>query len=269
MSEQLIPPADANNTLDTASPDTGYVFEQVNNFRDLGGKITMDGRRIQTGRLLRSANPGLATPTDVAQLQRLHLNVVIDFRSDGEKHSAESSFAEIFNWVADPILIGNLVQSSALTALQNGTADDSREFMLAFYRDFPRHYQAPFRRFLQQAEQNHNILYHCTAGKDRTGFASLLLLSALGIERSAIVTDFLASNDSNPAGNAHLQKQVGKLGLPIAAMGPLLLVETAYLEAAQQVIDDNYGGMQQYLENTLGIDTALIRANYLESVSGL
>lgn len=141
--------------------------------------------------------------------------------------------------------------------------------MIAFYRDFPLQYQAQYKRFLQLAEQNYNILYHCTAGKDRTGFASLLLLSALGIERSAIIADYLESNRNNAAGNTQVMAQVEKFGLPGAAMAPLLLVEPAYLDAAQQVIDENYGGMRHYLERVLEIDVALIRANYLEPASAV
>lgn len=255
----------------TAMPphDLQTLFQQVQNIRDLGGKTTPEGRRIQTGRLLRSANPGLATPTDIAQLQRFNFDVVIDFRTAGEKQDAEYPFAEVFNWIADPVTVGNLSQSTVMSMLQNGTAEDSREFMIAFYRDFPLRYQAQYKRFLQLAEQNCNILYHCTAGKDRTGFASLLLLSALGIERSAIIADYLESNRHNAVGNTQVLAQVEKFGLSGAVLAPLLLVEPAYLDAAQQVIDENYGGMRHYLERVLEIDVALIRANYLEPVSAL
>ena len=252
--------------LKRTQPDLQPLFQQVRNIRDAGGKMTPDGRRIQTGRLLRSANPGLATAADIAQLQRFSINVVVDFRTQGEKKPSETSFAEVFNWVADPIMVGNLSQRSVLSALQNGTAQDSRAFMIALYRDFPLQYQPQYRRFLQLAEKNHNILYHCTAGKDRTGFASLLLLSALGIDHTDIIADYLESNRTDTAGNAQLLEQVNKLGLSVEVMAPLLSVEAAYLDAAQQVIDDDHGGMQHYVEHVLGIDTALIRENYLESV---
>lgn len=259
-------PSVAKMPIDQSPVALQSLFQQVQNIRDLGGKVASDGRRIQTGRLLRSANPGLATATDIAQLQRFNLDVVIDFRTDGEKKSAETPFADMFNWIADPIMVGNLSQLSVLSALQNGTADDSRAFMIAFYRDFPLQYQAQYRRFLQLAEKNHNILYHCTAGKDRTGFASLLLLSALGIAHHDIVADYLESNQSNNVGNVQLQEQVKKLQLPVEVMAPLLSVEAAYLDAAQQVIDDDHGGMQHYLEKVLGIDVMRIRDNYLETI---
>ncbi|KAF3999911.1 tyrosine-protein phosphatase [Glaciimonas immobilis] len=259
-------------TTESASqplPNSHRLFKQVQNFRDLGGHLTSDGRRIQTGRLLRSANPGLATADDIARLQNFNLNVVIDFRTDGEKKAAEAPFGAIFNWIADPIMVENLAQLSVLSALQNGTAEQGRQFMLAFYREFPLRYQGQYRRFLQLAEQNHNILFHCTAGKDRTGFASLLLLSALGVAPETIIADYLASNLDTEAGSAHLHEQVKTLGLSAEVITPLLLVEAAYLEAAQQVIDDDHGGMQNYLAQILGVDVARIRENYLESVTAL
>ena len=263
MQSKLIPHTD----IERPPQDLPALFQQVQNIRDLGGKTTPDGRRIQARRLLRSANPGLATPTDIAQLQRFHLDVVIDFRTDSEKQVEEYPFAEVFNWIADPVTVGNLSQSTVMGMLQNGTAEASREFMIAFYRDFPLRYQPQYKRFLQLAEQNYNMLYHCTAGKDRTGFASLLLLSALGIDRSTIIADYLESNRHNTAGNTQLLAQVEKFGLSGAVMAPLLLVEPAYLDAAQQVIDEHFGGMPHYLERVLDIDVALIRANYLEPVS--
>lgn len=109
--------------------------------------------------------------------------------------------------------------------------------MLTFYRDFPLQYQAEYQRFLQMVEQNHNVLYHCTAGKDGTGFTSLLLLSALGIDRSTIIADYLESNRNNPTSDRHLQEQIKKFGISDKMLLPLLVVEAAYLDAAQQVID--------------------------------
>ncbi|MDP5007563.1 MAG: tyrosine-protein phosphatase [Glaciimonas sp.] len=238
-------------------------YENIQNIRDLGGLVTQDGRKIATARLVRSANPGLATSADIDRLKQYDFDAVIDFRTDSEKHPSEQTFSDMFNWVADPVLVGNLSQDTVLPMLKAGTADHSRRFMLDFYRDFPVRYQTQYQRFLQRAEQNQSMLYHCTAGKDRTGFASLLLLSALGVDHDTIVADYLESNLANTANNTQVLAQVKKYGLPPATMAPLLLVEAAYLDAAIEVINNTYGGMKEYLEKILKIDTALICANYL------
>ncbi len=238
-------------------------YENIHNIRDLGGLTTQDGRKIAAARLIRSANPGLATSADMMRLKRYDFDAVIDFRSISEKQSSEQSFGEVFNWIADPIQVGNLSQETVLPMLKAGSVDHSHSFMMDVYRDFPVHYQTQYQRFLRRAEQNQNMMYHCTAGKDRTGFASLLLLTALGVDHATIVADYLESNRSNTANNTQVLAQVEKYGLPPAVMAPLLLVEAAYLDAAIEVINKTYGGMTEYLERVLGINTALIRANYL------
>ncbi|NKI72594.1 protein-tyrosine-phosphatase [Collimonas pratensis] len=233
----------------------------MQNTRDLGAYQAADGRRIQARRLLRGANPGLASVADIAKLKSYQLDLVLDFRSEGEKQAAEAPFAAAFAWIADPVMVGNLSQETLLPLLRNGSAEHSRQFMLDFYRAFPVNYQAQFGRFLRLAEQGKTMLYHCTAGKDRTGFASALLLSALDVERATIVADYLESNRNNAS--AKVLAQLFKADLAPEIMRPLLNVEAAYLEAALTVIDEEYGGMPHYLRQVLDVDVERIRRNYL------
>ena len=246
-------------------PANGYIeFDKIQNTRDLGGHVTADGRTIQSGRLLRGANPGMASAADIARLKTYRLDVVVDFRMASEKHAAEASFAESFNWIADPVVVGNMSQEAILPLLKSGNPENSRQFMIDFYRAFPVQYQPQFQRFLQFAEQNKTMLYHCTAGKDRTGFASALLLSALGIDRAVIVENYLESNRHNATANAQVLAQITKAQLPQEMIAPLLAVDAAYIEAALQVVEDEYAGMENYLRNVLDIDVERIRGNYLE-----
>ncbi|MEO6921808.1 MAG: tyrosine-protein phosphatase [Collimonas sp.] len=246
------------------APDHGAIsFDAIQNTRDLGGYPAADGRLIQAGRLLRGANPGLASAADIAKLKSYQLEVVVDFRSETEKHAAESAFASSFNWIADPVMVGNLSQEALLPLLKNGSPEHSRQFMLDFYHAFPRNYQSQFSRFLRLAEQNKTMLYHCTAGKDRTGFASALLLSALGVERTGIIANYLESNRYNAGANAKVLAQIFKADLSPEIIAPLLTVEAAYIEASLAVIDEKYGGMADYLRQVLDIDVERIRRNYL------
>jgi protein-tyrosine phosphatase len=238
-------------------------FDAIQNTRDLSAYATADGRRIKSGRLLRGANPGMASARDIARLKHYQLDVVLDFRSEAEKHSAEAPFAASFNWIADPVMVGNLSQEALLPLLRNGNPENSRQFMLDFYRVFPVNYQSQFGRFLRFAEDNKTMFYHCTAGKDRTGFASALLLSALGVARENIIADYLASNRHNAGANAKVLAQILKADLAPEIIAPLLSVEAAYLEAALTVIDEKYDGMEHYLGQVLGVDVARIRHNYL------
>jgi len=238
-------------------------FDAIQNTRDLGGHLAADGRRIQPRRLLRGANPGLASAADIDKLKSYRLDLVVDFRSDAEKHAAEAPFAAAFEWLADPVMVGNLSPEMLLPLLRNGSPEHSRQFMLDFYRAFPVKYQAQFSRFLRLAEQDKTMLYHCTAGKDRSGFASALLLSALGVGRDIVIADYLASNLHNAGATAKVLAQVFKADLAPEIIAPLLNVEAAYLEAALAVIDEDYGGMARYLRQVLDIDAERIRRNYL------
>jgi protein-tyrosine phosphatase len=242
----------------------GYIhFDTIQNTRDLGGCLTADGHRILPGRLLRGANPGLASAADIARLKRYQLDVVVDFRTETEKHAAEMTFASSFNWIADPVTVGNLSQETLLSLLKGGSPESSRQFMMDFYRAFPVCYQPQFGRFLRLAEQNQTMLYHCTAGKDRTGFASALLLSALGVDRAAIIANYLESNRHNAMANAQLLARIVKADLAPELIAPLLTVDAAYIEASLLVIDDDYDGMDRYLRQVLDIDIGRIRRNYL------
>ena len=200
---------------------------------------------------------------DIARLQALKIDVVLDFRTQAEKQSTEQQFANAFNWIADPVQVGNLSQDMVMPLLQNGTAQNSRQFMIDVYGDFPTLYQLQYKRFLTLAEQNKTMLYHCTAGKDRTGFASLLLLSALGVDQRVIIADYLASNRYVAASNAQMLAQIAKADLSPQVLEPFLLVDPAYIAASLQVIDDNYGGMMSYLHDVLNVDVECIRGNYL------
>jgi protein-tyrosine phosphatase len=248
------------NGVPVAAP---LVLENVFNLRDLGGLPTRDGHRVRAGKLFRSGNPGLASAADMERLRALQLEAVIDFRSPDEKSPAESAFGQAFRWVATPVLEGRMSMAELMPRLRDGSAAQMEAFMLEVYGDFPRKYQAAFGGFLKTAEQGGNLLYHCTAGKDRTGFASLLLLAALGVERDTIMGNYLESNLRNQRFNEKMSADAAQFGVDPAVMWPLLEVKASYLEASMHVIEQDYGGIDAYLAEVLSVDAARLRQAYL------
>lgn len=238
-------------------------MDHVQNLRDLGGIMGADDRRIAPHRLYRSGNPALGTPADFTRLAALHLDDVVDFRAASEKTPAEAAFGAQFPWVADPVLAGDLSPAAIVPMLKRSTPEQMHRFMVDLYRQFPQDYQAQFARFLKLAEADKTLLYHCTAGKDRTGFATVLLLSALGVDRATVIANYLESNRYNAAGNARALVQLQKIGVAPAVAQPLLDVDPDYIGAAMAVIDERYGGMQHYLVDVLHVDVEKIRRNYL------
>ncbi len=240
-------------------------LEKVQNTRDLSGIETRDSRRINPYRLYRSGNPSSASPADIEKLKSLHLDVIVDFRAASEKKPTEQSFAEQFPYQADPVLAGNLAPESIIPMLKRSTPAQMHDFMVSLYKQFPEKYQPQFTRFLKLAEDNRTILYHCTAGKDRTGFATVLLLSALGVDRATTIANYLESNHYNAAANAQATTQLEKIGVAPDVLAPLLAVDPNYIGAAMEVIDQQYGGMQHYLVDVLHVNVDKIRANYLSA----
>ena len=235
-------------------------MKEIVNIRDLGGIITQNGLRVKSNKLFRSGNPSLANEVDAQKLAQMNINEVIDFRSEGEKRDSEHWFGNTFNWVAQPIFTGDL--SAVLSHnLSRGLAIET---MCDICRRFPTEFQHQFRYFLAQAEQGKTLLYHCTAGKDRTGFASFLLLSALGVSFEHILDDYLYSNLAVSA----LKEQLADFtasGISEDALQAILEVYPEYLDNALQVINSEFGGVEHYLEKTLAIDVKAIRMHYLES----
>ncbi len=169
-------------------------FENIKNVRDLGQTSTKYGTAIKRNHLLRAANPCFASKKDCQQLQNLDIDVVVDFRDKHEKKKTEKPFQKMFQNDALPITAGNLTPTNLIPTLQRSSSEEMRRYMKELYASFPIEFQEQYQSFLRHAEQGKKVLYHCTAGKDRTGFGSALLLSALDVDYEIIMDDFLASN---------------------------------------------------------------------------
>ncbi|MCA3184909.1 tyrosine-protein phosphatase [Cupriavidus sp. EM10] len=240
-------------------------LETIANARDLGGLVGHAGRRIRQNRLYRSANPALGCAADLDKLHALQLDIVVDFRSTGEKSPAEDAFGERFEWLAVPVLDGTMSMDVLLPRLRASNAAQMHGFMLDVYRDFPVRYRQAFGTFLRHAEAGKTLYYHCTAGKDRTGFASLLLLGALGVSQDDIVANYLESNHWNQRFNERMLAGVGQIGVTADAMLPLLEVRPEYIEASMDAITATYGSLERFLADDLGVDVAVLRDHYLVS----
>lgn len=240
------------------------ALDSVHNARDLGGLTGANGRRLRDGKLFRSGNPGRASAADLEFLSTLGLQAVIDFRADTEKAQDDPHFGKRFPWIASPVLDGNMAMAVLLPKLRQSTQAAANAMMVDIYREFPSRYQAPFGGFLKTAASGKTLLFHCTAGKDRTGFASLLLLSALGVSQDDIVANYLESNHWNARFFQEILARSAERGVRDDVMMPLLEVTPAYLEASVHAIDQTFGGMDAYLRDVLDVDVDVLRAHYLE-----
>ena len=119
--------------------------------------------------------------------------------------------------------------------------------------------QDTYREFFRivSEERNTPLLFHCSAGKDRTGIAAALLLGALGVDRKVIIEDYMLSAE-------YLKGKYDAIVQAHPEFAPLTTVRKEYLEAAFQTIDSDYQGLENFLRNQLGADIDRLRALYTE-----
>lgn len=239
-------------------------FENINNFRDLGGLKTRDHAIINYGRLLRSGNPGLATEDDINKLKTLKLDTIIDFRAPDEKSTEEKYFQQQFNWKAYPVAAGDMSMSSIMQKMRHMTPQESHQFMCDLYATFPTDFQSQFRQLMSLAERGQTLLFHCTAGKDRTGFAASLILSALDIHSDSIIENYLESKVNNQSWVDVILDYVEKEGIAKDTALPFLEVREEYLQSALSSIAQHFSNMDNFLTSIMKVDPLRIREHYLE-----
>ena len=243
------------------SPPRHLVMQGASNFRDLGGYAAYGGRSVRWRVLFRSDHLAKLTDADLGQLQALNVSRSFDFRG------LQESAAQGYEWpgtqrhhlAIEPTLVQYLH-----TQAQNGqaiTPQAAADAMQVTYQGFVRHNSERFAQlFAHLLALDTPLVFHCTAGKDRTGLAAALILSALGVSQADVLQDYLLTN-------ALYRHDAGQ-GAPFSAqvMDVVWRVREDFLRAALQAIDADYGSMAQYLQNGLGLaepDLARLRQMYL------
>lgn len=239
------------------------------NFRDVGGYRTEDGKTIKWGVLYRSGSLGALTLKDQLRLRELHIGSIIDLRTTQERGRDMSNWLAISGqgyWTRDyGMSQGDM--GSIFSDRSQLTADSMRALMEGAYRRLPRE-QAPSYRvlFARLAEGKGPVVVNCTAGKDRTGIATALVLTVLGVPYETVREDFLLSNGAPGMETlqAHLTPPLSSL--PADVVEPLIGVEGEYLDIAFTQIREDYGSTEVYLQQELGVgpdEIAAIRKHML------
>jgi protein-tyrosine phosphatase len=244
------------------SPARHLNLQGASNFRDLGGYRTADGRIVRWRQLFRSNHLGHLTEADVAIVRALKLRSAFDFRGIEERAAAVCALAEIevHSLPIEPTVVAALRAQLAAGSLSAATALD---IMRESYRDYVHHNTQRFRTlFAHLLDDRAPLVIHCTAGKDRTGFACALVLHALGVPDDVISEDYLLTNRfyrRDPASASDLPDDVRQ------AIGS---VEASFLTAAYDAIRADYGDLENYLKEGLALgdhERAALQARYLQS----
>lgn len=245
----------------SSDPPRSLGLEGASNFRDLGGYRGHDNARVAWRRLYRSDHLGALTPPDMARLSALGLARVVDFRGVSERMLAPcvQPGVVVHSLPIEPTVVARLRRlREELLAGQRVTPLDEADavaMMQETYRDFVRlntpRFAALFARLL---EGDAPLVFHCTAGKDRTGLAAALLLAALGVSRDDIEQDYLLSNALFKVRDAPAIPSEAVLPPPVRDV--LNRVQLDFLHHAFTVIDHDWGGLPRYVAQGLGLDAA-------------
>jgi protein-tyrosine phosphatase len=255
----------------------------------MGTLVMQDGQTIRTGMLVRSGCLAKASDDDVAVLkEKYRLTDVFDFRFEAEANAAPDRIIDGVSYTHLSTLPTAFIQGFSASR-PDTTRMDTRDMaaMLMKYAFDPKaqtmarklypaivtdstaqHYYGEFLRGILRAKGG--VLWHCSQGKDRAGWASAFLLAALGASRETIVADFDLSNQSYaPAVEAMTDRVKGKKGSDeaVAFIRAMVGVSRENFEATLDLIDQRYGSLSGYIENQLGFskeEQQQLRIKYLE-----
>lgn len=238
-------------------------LEGAKNVRDLGGYPTGEQRMVRWGVFYRSANLADLSTDDQVYMQRLQLQRIVDFRSATEVNDEPDKLGDELqpHYVPMPIAVSEADTKQLMQNIESGslTADESRQFLVSANRHFVDEYTPLYSEWLHALldPRNTPMLFHCTEGKDRTGFGAAVLLLTLGVGKPDVMRDYLASNrylEASVDKRMALMKWASLFQLDTDAIRPVFLVEPQYLESAFQRINERYGSFDNYLRDGLGID---------------
>ena len=246
------------------------------NLRELGGYQNIHGQTIKWHKLLRSGELSALPKSSVKELTNYGLTYDIDLRSPSEVH-----------WSPDKIDSSVIFKSYPAYPFDNGEKSDiPKTKELIYQSDFPINYdpyltlilnpssrlafRSMFLDLLNNTEDNHALLFHCSAGKDRTGIAAMLILGALEVPFQTIKDDYLLTNLINS--RPDLDKLRNQINSPTAArfiqeMNQTFNVFASNLKKTYQLILNQFGSFDNYLITALELssnDLARLRKIYLE-----
>jgi protein-tyrosine phosphatase len=230
-------------------PDRVVALHGASNFRDLGGYCGEGGRAVRWRQLFRSDQLADLSDDDRQRLGALGLRMALDFRGDAER--AAQAYAlpgvDVRALAIEPQLVQRQISLVGLGVEQMvGLMED-------LYRGLVHDHAGRFAEFFEAVLDSPGpLVFHCTAGKDRTGFAAAMLLLALGVSREDVMQDYLLTN-------RHFRPpEVLRSRVDPQVLRVLWQVQEGFLRTALQAVDAAPGGLEGYLTQRLRL-TPVVR----------
>jgi protein-tyrosine phosphatase len=244
--------------------DRSLHLASAPNFRDIGGYRTADGRWVRMGMLYRSDQLDKLSEADLAKLTHLGIRTVVDLRTDAERASGPDRLPVGASPVVADVLDGTNAPTdmSALLATPGDPAATMQDLERTMV-EAPGA-QAAYRTLLTQVRRPDQLplVFHCTAGKDRTGWAAATVLTALGVPSEQVLGDYL---DSNMYALPKYAPMLASLPPAQAAKAHTFLeVRPEYLRAGLDDVATRYGSMDDYTSRVLGVSLDALRDSLVD-----
>ncbi|MFE9043177.1 tyrosine-protein phosphatase [Streptomyces sp. NPDC007818] len=233
------------------------------NLRDAGGYRTRDGQWVRMGEVYRSDALDKLTDADLAKLRRLGVRTVLDLRMESERAAAPDRVPAGARHVVADVLAG----TGTFTAMPRTPAEaeammiEGNRFMVSGDTA-----KAAYATVLDELAEGDGVLFHCTAGKDRTGWAEAALLTALGVPEETVMADYLASNTYRAAANEAVLSHLPPA--QAAVYKPLLDVRPAYLNASFDQVERDFGSFRAYLRDGVDLTPRELKSLKRELLTG-
>lgn len=261
-------------SVDERAPHRKLPMDGAENFRDLGGYKTANGKTVKWGMLYRSDSLADLSDEDLAFIQRLGVKQIVDFRTPFEKEEDPDRIPEGVRYVEREIDVEGTAVKELFEKISSGDIDDLNavELMENANRAFVSSQQHIYGPHLKSLLSDGNIpsVAHCTGGKDRAGFGAAITLLALGVPEQTVVNDFMLTNEYT---KDKINQYIWMIRLGSffqtdpEKIRPLLGVEQSFIEAGIDQMKKEYGSVDNYFRQGLGLsDTDLqqLRDRFLE-----
>ena len=226
-----------------------------NNFRDLGGYYTNDGHQVKWGKIYRSADISKLTDSDLKIISALKISIVCDLRGENEAKAAPDKLPaeteRILLSAGSENISGN--PADIMKYLKNEKSADSLLFSMYSRTDHLKNKYQPMFEKLLALPPDKALMFHCNAGKDRTGIGAALILFALGVDDMTILQDYEATNQFRKKYNEQYISALSAQGIPENTAKKLLEARPEYLQAAYEAIISKYGTVNNFMEKELGL----------------
>jgi len=245
-------------------PQREIKLEGAVNFRDLGGYPAYKGKETKWNKIFRAGDISKLTDNDLKKLELLNLSVDYDLRSSDESIKSKDRLPDN---VLRLEMTGAGKGLNPENLLMIPDAIDIKQIMLCIYTDI-KNLKTVYKPLFDQMlalENDKSLLFHCTAGKDRTGIGAALILTALDVSRELIIEDYLATNHYWRSRKI-FEEMLNQRGVPRKITDQALNADRGYINSMFEAIEAHFGSVCSFLSKEIGLTPkklTVLRSLYL------